>query len=59
MNKKNKEKKCKYCEKLLIKTNSLFCRRCVLEGRNKIPSVAIAVVGAGAVMVAKKGVNKK
>ena len=35
MNEAEKERRCKFCGKLLI-DEKVFCRRCKLEGRNKV-----------------------
>ncbi len=40
MSNKKKERRCKSCGKLLL-DEKLFCRRCVLEGRNKVGQVGI------------------
>ena len=36
MSNEEKEQRCKSCGKLLLDEKLPFCRRCVLEGRNKI-----------------------
>lgn len=36
MNDGTKEKRCKFCGKLLISEKMPICRRCKLEGRNKV-----------------------
>ena len=46
MSKEEKERRCKTCGKLLIDEKLPFCRRCVLEGRNKVGQVGGIVVGA-------------
>ena len=46
MSKVEKERRCKTCGKLLIDEKLPFCRRCVLEGRNKAGQVGGIVVGA-------------
>ena len=40
------ERRCKSCGKLLLDEKLPFCRRCVLEGKNKIVQVGGIVVGA-------------
>lgn len=35
MSKEEKERRCKFCGKLLIDEKVPMCKRCVLEGRNK------------------------
>lgn len=42
-----KERRCKSCGKLLLDEKLPFCRRCVLEGRNKVGQVGGVVVGIG------------
>lgn len=46
MSNEDKERRCKSCGKLLIDEKLPFCRRCVLEGRNKAGQVGGSVVGA-------------
>ncbi len=45
MNDETKEKRCKFCGKLLISEKMPICRRCKLEGRNKVGQVGGMVVG--------------
>ncbi|MFG6358765.1 MAG: hypothetical protein K1W26_18385 [Acetatifactor sp.] len=52
MSKDEKERRCKFCGKLLLDEKLPFCRRCFLEGRNKAGRVGI-VVGVGAAIVRK------
>jgi hypothetical protein len=40
----HEERRCKSCGKLLIDEKVPFCRRCFLEGRNKVRNVA-AIAG--------------
>lgn len=40
-----KERRCKFCGKLLINEKMPFCRRCKLEGRNKVGQVGGIVAG--------------
>ena len=50
--------KCKTCGKILV-DEKIFCRRCNLEGRNKIKKVAAVAGGIlGAVLFAKSQVDK-
>ena len=52
MSKGKKERRCKSCGKLLIDEKVPFCRRCILEGRNKAGqgiSAAVAIVSAVAI----------
>jgi hypothetical protein len=46
MSNEEKVRRCKSCGKLLIDEKLPFCRRCVLEGRNKAGQVGGIVVGA-------------
>lgn len=46
MSKEDKERRCKSCGKLLLDEKLPFCRRCVLEGRNKAGQVGGIIVGA-------------
>ena len=46
MSNEEKERRCKSCGKLLLDEKLPFCRRCVLEGKNKIVQVGGIVVGA-------------
>ena len=39
MSNEEKERRCKSCGKLLLDEKLPFCRRCVLEGRNKVGQV--------------------
>lgn len=36
MSDKTKERRCQFCGKLLVNETMPFCRRCKLEGRNKV-----------------------
>lgn len=45
MNSEEKERRCKACGKLLLDEKSSFCRRCVLEGRNKTGQVGGIIGG--------------
>lgn len=44
MSSESKEKRCKSCSKLLI-DEKVFCKRCVLEGRNKVIQIGGIIVG--------------
>lgn len=44
MSNEEKERCCKSCGKRLI-DEKIFCRRCVLEGRNKVGQVGVIVSG--------------
>lgn len=44
MSEENKERRCKSCGKLLLDERIPFCRRCFLEGRNKVGKVVIGGV---------------
>ncbi len=54
MSNEEKEHRCKSCGKLLLDEKIPFCRRCVLEGRNKVGQVG-GIVG-GLVMTALSAV---
>lgn len=56
MSNKEKERRCKSCGKLLLDEKLPFCRRCVLEGRNKAGRVGGIVVVA-TVLSAKAYMN--
>lgn len=45
MSDEEKERRCKACGKLLLDEKMPFCRRCVLEGRNKIGQISGTLVG--------------
>ena len=45
MSNEEKERRCKSCGKLLV-DEKLFCRRCVLEGRNTAGKITGAIGGA-------------
>lgn len=45
MSNEEKERRCKSCGKLLLDEKLPFCRRCVLEGRNKVGQVVGIGVG--------------
>ena len=47
MSNEEKERRCKSCGKFLV-DEKLFCRRCVLEGRNKVGQIG-GIVGGLAV----------
>lgn len=54
MNDKTKERRCKFCGKLLIGEKMPICRRCKLEGRNKVgQGVGMVVCMITAVFIAK------
>lgn len=40
MSNEEKERRCKSCGKLLLDEKLPFCRRCMLEGRNKVGQVS-------------------
>lgn len=44
MSNEEKERRCKSCGKRLI-DEKIFCRRCVLERRNKVGQVGVIVSG--------------
>ena len=46
MSEENKERRCKSCGKMLLDERIPFCRRCFLEGRNKVGKVGSVVGGA-------------
>lgn len=46
MSDENKERRCKSCGKLLLDERIPFCRRCFLEGRNKVGKVGGFIGGA-------------
>lgn len=46
MNDETKEKRCKFCGKLLISEKMPICRRCKLEGRNKVGQVGALAASA-------------
>ena len=45
MSNEEKEHRCKSCGKLLLDEKIPFCRRCVLEGRNKVGQVGGIIGG--------------
>lgn len=45
MNDEIKERRCKFCGKLLISEKMPICRRCKLEGRNKVGQVGGIAAG--------------
>lgn len=45
MNDETKERRCKFCGKLLISEKMPICRRCKLEGRNKVGKAGRMVFG--------------
>lgn len=49
MSNKEKDRRCKSCHKRLI-DEKLFCRRCVLEGRNKVSQVG-GIIGSRAIFL--------
>lgn len=46
MNDETKERRCKFCGKLLISEKMPICRRCKLEGRNKVGQVGVLAASA-------------
>lgn len=56
MSNEEKERRCKSCGKLLLDEKLPFCRRCVLEGRNKVGQVG-GIVGGLAALSAVALVN--
>lgn len=55
-----KERRCKSCGKLLLDETLPFCRRCVLEGRNKVGKIGGIVGGFGGGLVfLKSGVYRR
>lgn len=51
MSNKEKERRCKSCRKLLLDERIPFCRRCILEGRNKVGPVGSIVSGLATLSV--------
>lgn len=45
MNDETKERRCKFCKKLLISEKMPICRRCKLEGRGKVGTGLVIVAG--------------
>ncbi len=56
MSNEDNVKRCVFCHKLLIDEKIPICKRCILEGRNKVGEAA-AVVGAVAFTVLAGGNN--
>ncbi|MCM1220434.1 MAG: hypothetical protein NC548_38710 [Lachnospiraceae bacterium] len=54
MNETVKERRCKSCGKLLLDEKLPFCKRCVLEGRNKAGKVGGAVSGLALAFLSTK-----
>lgn len=50
MSNEEKERRCKLCGKLLLDEKLPFCKRCVLEGRNKVGQVG-GIIGGLAMTV--------
>lgn len=61
MNDETKERRCKFCGKLLINEKMPICRRCKLEGRNKVGQVGGIVVSVFTTVFSAKALagNKK
>ena len=60
MSNEEKERRCKSCGKLLLDEKLPYCRRCVLERRNKgakIGGLAMTVLGAFALVNNNSDVN--
>ncbi len=52
MGNKDKVRRCKACGKLLLDEKLPFCRRCVLEGRNKVGKVGtVGTIGLSVLSV--------
>ncbi len=58
MSNEEKDRRCKVCGKLLIDEKLPFCRRCVLEGRDKTVQVGGMVAGAAAILISGKAFKK-
>ena len=54
MSNEEKERRCKTCGKLLIDERLPFCRRCVLEGRDKSAQVGGMVAGVATAFFSAK-----
>lgn len=54
MNDETKERRCKFCGKLLISEKMPVCRRCKLEGRNKVGQVGGIVAGVFTAVLSAK-----
>lgn len=50
MNNKEEERRCKSCGKLLLDEKMPFCRRCLLEGRDKVGKIG-GIIGGVAMTV--------
>ena len=48
MSNEEKKRRCKSCGKLLLDEKGLLCKRCLLEGRNKIMKIGSTVCGFAA-----------
>ena len=58
MSNEEKDRRCKICGKLLIDEKFPFCRRCVLEGRDKTVQVGGMVAGAATILISGKAFKK-
>lgn len=54
MSNEEKDRRCKACGKLLIDEKLPFCRRCVLEGRDKTFQIGRTLAGLTAAYVSIK-----
>lgn len=54
MSNEEKVRRCKVCGKLLIDEKLPFCRRCVLEGRDKTVQVGGMVAGFATAFISAK-----
>ena len=54
MSNEEKDRRCKTCGKLLIDEKLPFCRRCVLEGRDKSVQFSGMVAGAATLLMSVK-----
>ena len=58
MSDEKKERRCKVCGKLLIDEKMPFCRRCVMEGRNKAGELGKLFGGIAITYLGAKGLGK-
>lgn len=58
MSNEEKDRRCKICGKLLIDEKLPFCRRCVLEGRDKTVQVGGMVAGVATAFISAKVFKK-
>ncbi len=59
MTNNEQERRCKSCGKILIDEKTFWCRRCILEGRNKAAKVGGVLLGIGTTVLSAVALGNK